>query len=65
MPRKRSTSPRKLPQQDRSRMTVEAILEATTHILTEEGWLCRKNSLKTNDFHPAHRLKQLLQRVLR
>jgi AcrR family transcriptional regulator len=38
MPRKRSTSPRKLPQQDRSRMTVEAILEATTHILTEEGY---------------------------
>ncbi|NJP20522.1 MAG: TetR/AcrR family transcriptional regulator [Hydrococcus sp. CRU_1_1] len=38
MPRKRSTNPRKLPQQDRSRMTVEAILEATTHILTEEGY---------------------------
>lgn len=38
MPRKRSTIPRKLPQQDRSRMTVEAILEATTHILTEEGY---------------------------
>ncbi len=38
MPRKRSTSPRKLPQQDRSRLTVEAILEATTHILTEEGY---------------------------
>jgi AcrR family transcriptional regulator len=38
MPRKRSTIPRKLPQQERSRMTVEAILEATTHILTEEGY---------------------------
>jgi AcrR family transcriptional regulator len=35
---KRSTNPRKLPQQDRSRVTVEAILEATTHILTEEGY---------------------------
>jgi AcrR family transcriptional regulator len=38
MPRKRSTAPRKLPQQDRSHMTVEAILEATTHILAEEGY---------------------------
>ncbi|MGG6295742.1 TetR/AcrR family transcriptional regulator [Leptolyngbya sp. AN02str] len=38
MPRKRSIIPRKLPQQDRSRLTVEAILEATTHILTEEGY---------------------------
>jgi AcrR family transcriptional regulator len=38
MPPKRSTHPRKLPQQDRSRVTVEAILEATTHILTEEGY---------------------------
>jgi AcrR family transcriptional regulator len=38
MPSKRSTNPRKLPQQDRSRVTVEAILEATTHILTEEGY---------------------------
>jgi AcrR family transcriptional regulator len=38
MPRKRSTNPRKLPQQDRSRITVEAILEATTRILTEEGY---------------------------
>jgi AcrR family transcriptional regulator len=33
MPRKHSTNPRKLPQQDRSR-----ILEATTHILTQEGY---------------------------
>jgi AcrR family transcriptional regulator len=38
MPRKHSTIPRKLPQQDRSRLTVEAILEATTRILTEEGY---------------------------
>jgi AcrR family transcriptional regulator len=38
MPRKRSIVPRKLPQQDRSRLTVEAILEATTHILVEEGY---------------------------
>lgn len=38
MPRKRPTTPRKLPQQDRSRVTVEAILEATTHILTQEGY---------------------------
>lgn len=38
MARKRSTNPRKLPQQDRSKMTVEAILEATARILTEEGY---------------------------
>ncbi len=38
MSRKRSTVPRKLPQQDRSRVTVEAILEATARILTEEGY---------------------------
>jgi AcrR family transcriptional regulator len=38
VPRKRSVNPRKLPQQDRSRLTVEAILEATTHILTQEGY---------------------------
>jgi AcrR family transcriptional regulator len=38
MPRKRPTTPRKLPQQDRSRVTVEAILTATTRILTEEGY---------------------------
>lgn len=49
MPRKRSTIPRKLPQQDRSRITVEAILEATTHILTEEGYY------KANTNHIAER----------
>jgi AcrR family transcriptional regulator len=38
MAQKRNTNPRKLPQQDRSRITVDAILEATTHILTEEGY---------------------------
>jgi AcrR family transcriptional regulator len=38
MPIKRSTKPRKQPQQDRSKVTVEAILEATTHILTAEGY---------------------------
>jgi AcrR family transcriptional regulator len=38
MPRKPATTPRKLPQQDRSRVTVEAILEATTRILVEEGY---------------------------
>jgi AcrR family transcriptional regulator len=32
------TKPRKQPQQERSKITVEAILEATTHILTEEGY---------------------------
>ena len=30
--------PRKLPQQDRSKFTVEAILTATAHILTEESY---------------------------
>ena len=35
---KRSAKPRKLPQQERSRITVEAILEATAHILTEQGY---------------------------
>jgi AcrR family transcriptional regulator len=38
MPDKPATTPRKLPRQDRSRVTVEAILEATTHILVEEGY---------------------------
>jgi AcrR family transcriptional regulator len=38
MPRKPTTTPRKLPQQDRSRVTVEAIIEATTRILVEEGY---------------------------
>jgi AcrR family transcriptional regulator len=38
MPPKPSIKPRKQPQQDRSKVTVEAILEATTHILTEEGY---------------------------
>lgn len=38
MPRKISTTPRKSPQQDRSKITVDAILTATTHILTKEGY---------------------------
>jgi AcrR family transcriptional regulator len=38
MPSKPATTPRKLPKQERSRITVEAILEATTHILVEEGY---------------------------
>jgi AcrR family transcriptional regulator len=37
MPRK-SATPRKLPQQDRSKVTVEAILIATARILTSEGY---------------------------
>jgi AcrR family transcriptional regulator len=35
---KSHTNPRKLPQQDRSRFTVDTILTATAHILTEEGY---------------------------
>ncbi len=38
MPRKIATIPRKLPQQDRSKITVDAILTATARILTEEGY---------------------------
>ncbi len=38
MPRKTPTKPRKLPQQDRSKVTVDAILEATAHILIQEGY---------------------------
>jgi AcrR family transcriptional regulator len=38
MPRKPSLNPRKQPQQERSRLTVEAILEATTQVLTEQGY---------------------------
>ena len=38
MPRKPWTEARKLPQQERSRIAVAAILEATTRILTEEGY---------------------------
>jgi AcrR family transcriptional regulator len=35
---KRRLSPRKTPRQERSRATVEAVLEATTHILIREGY---------------------------
>jgi AcrR family transcriptional regulator len=38
MPRKPATTPRKQPKQDRSKVIVEAILEATTRILVEEGY---------------------------
>jgi AcrR family transcriptional regulator len=38
MPNKTTITPRKLPKQSRSKVTVEAILEATTHILVEEGY---------------------------
>ncbi len=38
MPSQPSATPRKRPKQERSRLTVEAILIATTHILTEEGY---------------------------
>jgi AcrR family transcriptional regulator len=36
--KKRRLSPRKTPLQERSRATVEAILEATTHILVRDGY---------------------------
>src|SRR5262249_62418487 len=35
---KRRLSPRKTPRQDRSRATVEALLEATAHILVRDGY---------------------------
>jgi AcrR family transcriptional regulator len=38
MPRKSSISPRKIAKQERSRVTVEAILQATARILTEKGY---------------------------
>lgn len=38
MPSKTRTTPRKLPQQERSKVTVDAILIATAHILTTEGY---------------------------
>jgi AcrR family transcriptional regulator len=38
MPHKPLATPRKLPKQERSQATVEAILTATTHILTEGGY---------------------------
>lgn len=44
MPQSERTKPRKFPQQERSRETVEAILIATTHILVKEGY----NSANTN-----------------
>ncbi|BDA73978.1 transcriptional regulator [Calothrix sp. PCC 7716] len=38
MPHRIRTKARKIPQQERSRITVEAILTATTHILIKEGY---------------------------
>lgn len=38
MPSKTRTTPRKLPQQDRSKVTVDAILTATARILTQFGY---------------------------
>lgn len=38
MPSKPSITPRKRPKQERSQATVQAILIATTHILTEDGY---------------------------
>lgn len=38
MPNKTRTTPRKLPQQDRSKVTVDAILIATARILTQFGY---------------------------
>ena len=38
MPRRRRTSPRKQPSQERSRITVEAILEAAARVLEERGY---------------------------
>ena len=38
MPHKPSATPRKLPRQERSQATVEAILTAAAHILSEEGY---------------------------
>lgn len=38
MPPKPSATPRKQPKQERSQATVDAILSATTHILTESGY---------------------------
>lgn len=35
---RKNTKPRKLPQQDRSKVTVDAILTATARILTQEGY---------------------------
>ncbi|NJR63840.1 MAG: TetR/AcrR family transcriptional regulator, partial [Cyanobacteria bacterium CRU_2_1] len=38
MPHKTRVTPRKQPKQDRSKMTVDAILTAAAHILTEDGY---------------------------
>lgn len=38
MGRPRALSPRKAPRQERAKATMQAILEATAHVLVEEGW---------------------------
>jgi hypothetical protein len=38
MKRRPSTKPRKLPQQERSKETVDAIVIATAHVLVQEGY---------------------------
>ena len=38
MPRRIRTSPRKSPRQDRSKATVDAIIQAMTRVLIKEGW---------------------------
>lgn len=38
MPDRFHTTPRKLPRQDRAKFTVDAILDATARVLTEEGY---------------------------
>lgn len=38
MPRRKKLTPRKTPRQERAHATVEAILQASTYILIEDGW---------------------------
>jgi len=38
MPRRIRTAPRKAPTQDRAKFTVEALLDATAHVLVKEGY---------------------------
>jgi AcrR family transcriptional regulator len=42
-------NPRKMPKQERSRVTVEAILQATAHILTEKGFDKTNTNLGQNN----------------
>jgi AcrR family transcriptional regulator len=72
MPHQRSTNPRKLPQQDRSRITVEAILEATTHILIEEGYdtantnhIAERAGISVGSLYQSERIAELLRAYLK